>query len=135
MVKKINKNKVVSKKKIKKVIKNANIYIKATFNNTHITITDLGGNVLASISGGNVGFRGSRESTPYAAEVAMQKALELVANYNIEKVDIYVRGLGMARDQALKGLSSNQNNIQVNSITDITPVPHGGCRKKGVRHP
>lgn len=114
------------KKKIKKVVHEGRAYIKSTFNNTIVTITDISGNVLASVSSGEVGFKGSRKSTPYAAQLAATTACEKAKHHGMEKVDIYVKGIGSGRESAVRSFSAN--GLYVNMIKDITPVPHNGCR-------
>jgi len=130
----VKSKKAKSTKKTKKVVKNAIVYIKSTFNNTHVTVTDTQGNVLTSVSTGNMGFKGTRQSTPYAAEVAAKGAMEKASIYKIENIKVRVKGVGAGREQALRGLTAN-NDIEINSITDITPIPHGGCRPKRQRKP
>lgn len=118
--------KVVKKKKIKKVVKEGNIYIKSTFNNTIISITDLSGDVLVTVSTGMAGFKGSRKSTPYAAQMAAAAACEKAKAYGFEKADVFVRGIGSGRESAVRAISTN--GIYVNSLKDMTPIPHNGCR-------
>lgn len=114
------------KKRIKKNIKEGFIYVKSTFNNTIVTITDLEGNAIASSSSGAVGFKGSRKSTPYAAQLASAAACEQAKIHGLEKVEVFVSGIGSGRESALRAISAND--IFVKSIKDITPIPHNGCR-------
>lgn len=123
--------KVVKKKKIKKVVTEGRAYIKSTFNNTLITLTDNDGNVIVSVSSGTAGFKGSRKSTPYAAQLAAAAACEKAKGFGLEKVDCYVRGIGSGRESAVRALSAN--GIYVNSIKDMTPMPHNGCRPRKAR--
>ena len=117
-----------AKKKIKVKIPHARVCIHAGENNTIVTFTDLDGNKLGGSSCGASGFKGTRKSTPYAAKVAAEKAVEQVEGYGIETVNVLVKGLGPGREQAIRGIQGT--GINLNSIIDITPVPHGGCRPK-----
>jgi small subunit ribosomal protein S11 len=101
-------------------------YIQSTFNNTIITLTDPNGNVLAWASGGTVGFKGSRKSTPYAAQIAADRAAKRGMEHGLRQVEVYVRGPGSGREAAIRSLQGA--GIQVMSIRDVTPVPHNGCR-------
>lgn len=123
--------KVVKRKKIKKVIKEGKAFIKSTFNNTIISFTDVSGNVLVTVPAGSAGFKGSRKSTPYAAQMATAAACEKVKAYGMEKVDVFVRGIGSGRESAVRAISAN--GIYVNSIKDMTPIPHNGCRPRKPR--
>lgn len=119
------------KKKIKKSVPLARVCIKAGENNTIVTFTDLEGNKLGGSSSGACGFKGTRKSTPYAAKVAAEKAAELVTGYNIESVQVEVKGLGPGREQAIRGIQGA--GYELNSIVDTTPLAHGGCRPAGRR--
>ena len=101
-------------------------HIKSSFNNSIITITDLEGNVLSWASAGNVGFKGSRKSTPYAAQMAAEKAARGAMEHGVRKVDVEVKGPGSGRETAIRSLQST--GIEVTGIKDVTPVPHNGCR-------
>jgi small subunit ribosomal protein S11 len=101
-------------------------HIKSSFNNTIITITDLEGNVLSWASAGNVGFKGSRKSTPFAAQMAAEKAARGAMEHGVRKVDVHVKGPGSGRETAIRSLQST--GIEVTGIKDVTPVPHNGCR-------
>ena len=114
------------KKKVKRTLKNARVCIHAGENNTIVTITDLDGNVLAWSSSGSSGFEGARTSTPYSAKVAAENAVLKVAGFGIASVAVEVRGLGPGREQSLSGLQGAGLNLD--SIIDVTPIPHGGCR-------
>jgi small subunit ribosomal protein S11 len=118
--------KVVKKKKIKKVVREGRAYIKSTFNNTIITFTDPTGAVLVNLAAGAAGFKGSRKSTPYAAQMASTAACEKAKAYGMEKVDVFVKGIGSGRESAVRAISAS--GIYVNGIKDVTPVPHNGCR-------
>jgi len=101
-------------------------HIKSSFNITIITITDLEGNVLSWASAGNVGFKGSRKSTPYAAQMAAEKAARGAMEHGVRKVDVEVKGPGSGRETAIRSIQST--GIEVTGIKDVTPVPHNGCR-------
>ncbi|HMS31924.1 MAG TPA: 30S ribosomal protein S11 [Candidatus Saccharibacteria bacterium] len=117
------------KKKAKRSVSTGRMCIKATFNNTIVTITDITGNVLAASSSGACGFRGSKKGTAYAAQVAAEKALNLAkTGYGLNAVDVFVNGVGQGRDTAIR--SAATSDIQVSSINDTTAIPFGGCRPK-----
>jgi small subunit ribosomal protein S11 len=115
-----------TKKKDKKVITHGVMFIHSTFNNTIITITDLEGKVLTWASGGMVGFKGSRKSTPFAAQLAAEKALKDAENFGLRSLDVRVKGPGAGRESAIRSIGGTP--LQVRSIKDITPIPHNGCR-------
>jgi len=119
------------KKRVKKAVPKGAVHIKATFNNTLISITDEDGNVIAQGSSGASGFRGSRKSTPYAAQVAMETAITKAKGYGLSEVDVFVKGVGSGREMAVRALQSL--GIYVRSIKDVTPLPHNGCRAKKPR--
>lgn len=119
---------VTRRRRGKRQLAHAQAHIKATFNNTIITITDLKGEVLAWTSGGSVGFKGSRKSTPYAAQVAAEQAARKAGEMGIRKIDVIVRGSGSGRETAVRTLQNM--GLEVASIKDVTPVPHNGCRPK-----
>ena len=112
----------------KKIISHGQMHIKATFNNTILTITDQDGKVAAWTSGGSVGFKGSRKSTPYAAQVAAEQAARKAGEMGIRKLDVIVRGSGSGRETAIRTLQNM--GIEITGIKDVTPVPHNGCRPK-----
>lgn len=114
------------KRKEKKNVSYGIAHIYSTFNNTIVTITDKGGNVLAWASGGNVGFKGTRKSTPYAAQLAAQQAAKQAQGHGVQQVDVLVKGPGPGRESAIRSLQTV--GLQVNTIRDVTPVPHNGCR-------
>lgn len=119
-------------KKTRQIVQHGQAHIKASFNNTIISITDEKGNVLTWATGGSAGFKGARESTPYAAQITAEQAIEKAKTlHSIESVDVYVKGIGIGREQAIRGLISG--GVELKAIYDITPIPHNGCRKKKVR--
>ena len=126
MVKQPSQTKV--KKKIKKNISNAIAHVNSSFNNTLVTITAYQGNTIAWSSSGSMGFKGSRKSTPYAAQLAAEDAGKKAAEHGVKTVDIEVQGPGSGRESALRALQIV--GFQVNSIRDVTPIPHNGCRPK-----
>lgn len=121
-----------AKKKQRRSVPSGQLHIQATFNNTIITFTDKKGNALAASSAGACGFRGSKKGTAYAAQVAAEKAAEAAkTGYGLGAVDVFVKGVGLGRDAAIRALSSFD--ITVDSIKDITGVPHGGVRPRKAR--
>ncbi len=116
------------KKKEKKNISNAIAHVNSSFNNTLITITDYQGNTIAWSSSGSMGFKGARKSTPYAAQLAAEDAGKKASEHGVKIVDIEVQGPGSGRESALRALQIV--GFQVNSIRDVTPIPHNGCRPK-----
>ena len=121
------KRKVVRKKVVKKNIAKGIIYISATFNNTVVTVTDEMGNVIAWSSAGSLGFKGSKKSTPYAAQQAVEDALNKAKEHGLKEVGIKVQGPGSGRETAVKSAGSTDG-IKVSFLKDITPLPHNGCR-------
>jgi small subunit ribosomal protein S11 len=124
-----NKNaakKTVTKKRVKKNVEHGQAHIQASFNNTIVTLTDDHGNALSWASSGGLGFRGSRKSTPYAAQVAAETATKAALIHGLKTVDVFVKGPGSGREAAIRALAAA--GLQVTSITDVTPVPHNGCR-------
>lgn len=115
-----------TKKKTKKSVSRGVVHINATFNNTIVTITDQSGNAISWSTSGACGFKGSRKSTPYAAQVATEKAARLAQEFGLITVDVLIKGVGAGRESALRALQSCGFNV--NSIRDITGVPHNGCR-------
>ncbi len=115
-----------TKKKEKKNIPNGVVHIRSTFNNTIITITDPGGNTLAWSSSGVQGFKGSRKSTPFAAQLAAEDAVKKAAEHGMKNVEVYVKGPGAGRESALRALQAAGFNVVM--IKDVTPIPHNGCR-------
>lgn len=121
----------VKKSKSKRTVTEGRAYIQSSFNNTIVTITDLNGNVIAWSSAGSNGFKGAKKATPYAAQVSAEAAINKALLYGLEKLNVYVKGVGSGREQAIRGLNSNGVNIE--SITDQTPVAHNGCRPRKAR--
>jgi len=117
----------VKKRKVKRNVEQGRIYIKATFNNTIMTITDAQGNAIGWSSTGVHGFKGSRKSTPFAARVAADDALKKAVESGMKSVDVFVKGPGSGRESALRAISAIEE-LRITSINDITPVPHNGCR-------
>ena len=126
--KKSVKSSYSKKKKVKKNILNGIAYVQSTFNNTIISIADTNGNVISWASAGQKGFKGSRKSTPYAAQLAAEDAGKKASEHGVKTVDIQVQGPGSGRESALRALQTI--GFQVNSIRDVTPIPHNGCRPK-----
>jgi small subunit ribosomal protein S11 len=114
------------KKKERKNILNGVAHIRSTFNNTIVTITDASGNALAWASSGSQGFKGSRKSTPFAAQVAAEVAAKKAMEHGVQNIEVYVKGPGSGREAALRALQAAGFNITV--IKDVTPIPHNGCR-------
>jgi len=113
-------------KRDKKSISIGAAYIQATFNNTIVTITDPGGGVVTWASAGNLGFKGSRKGTPYAAQMAAETAAKKAIDFGMKQVDVYVKGPGAGRESAIRALQAA--GLDINLIKDVTPVPHNGCR-------
>ena len=126
MAKQVSQTKI--KKKEKKNISNAVAHVNSSFNNTVITITDIQGNTISWSSAGTMGFKGSRKSTPYAAQLAAEDAGKKATEHGVKIVDIEVQGPGSGRESALRALQ--MVGFQVNSIRDVTPIPHNGCRPR-----
>jgi small subunit ribosomal protein S11 len=116
------------RRRVKRNLSHGQVHIKASFNNTIIAITDLDGGVVAWSSGGSVGFKGSRKSTPYAAQVAAEQAARSAGEMGIRKLDVIVSGSGSGRDTAIRTLQSM--GMDISWIKDVTPIPHNGCRQK-----
>lgn len=123
---------VARKKKAKRVVASGQVHILATFNNTIISVTDASGGVLVNCSAGACGFKGSKKGTAYAAQVAAEKALSQAKQaHSISKAVVFVKGVGLGREAAIRAIGTND--IAVESITDITGLPHGGCRPPKAR--
>ena len=114
------------KKKTKRVVTDAVAHVQASFNNTVVTITDRQGNALSWATAGGAGFRGSRKSTPFAAQVAADKAARAAADYGVKTVEVRIKGPGPGRESAVRAL--NALGLKIGSIADVTPIPHNGCR-------
>ncbi len=118
----------MAEKKAKRQISRGRAYVNATFNNTIITITDDTGNVIASSTAGMVGFKGARKSTPFAASRASEDAVSKSVKYGLRQVDVFISGPGIGRQMAVKSLRNA--GLKILSLSDITPIPHNGCRPK-----
>ncbi len=118
--------KVVKKRRERKNIEKGAAHIRATFNNTIVTITDMAGNAVSWASAGELGFKGSRKSTPYAAQTAAEQAARLAMEHGMKTVEVYVKGPGAGRESAIRALATAGLNITL--IRDVTPIPHNGCR-------
>ncbi len=115
-----------TRKKIKKQVVDGLAHIHASFNNTIVTITDRQGNTLSWATAGGSGFRGSRKSTPFAAQVAAERAGQAAQEYGLKNIDVFVKGPGPGRESAVRAL--NNVGFKITNITDVTPIPHNGCR-------
>lgn len=118
--------KATPRKKVKKQVQDAIAHVQASFNNTIITITDRQGNALSWATAGGCGFRGSRKSTPFAAQVAAEKAGKAAQDYGVKNLDVRVQGPGPGRESAVRAL--NAAGFRIQTIEDVTPIPHNGCR-------
>ena len=122
----VKKRTTRSKRREKKNIERGVAHIKSTFNNTFISITDVDGNSISWSSAGNVGFKGSRKSTPFAAQLAAETAAKVATDHGMRQVEVYVKGPGSGREAAIRSLQAA--GLEVNAIKDVTPIPHNGCR-------
>ena len=122
MAKTVSKN----RKKAKRNVLDGIAHIHASFNNTIITITDREGNTLSWATSGGSGFRGSRKSTPFAAQIASQKAGEVAKEFGLQNLEVFIKGPGPGRESAIRAL--NSVGFKITNITDVTPIPHNGCR-------
>ena len=118
--------KVVKKRKDAKRVDKGQVHIQASFNNTLVTITDMQGNAVASSSAGSLGFKGSRKSTPFAAQQATETAGKLAREMGMRQVEVYVKGPGAGRESAIRALSACE--LEITLISDVSPIPHNGCR-------
>ena len=118
--------KVVKRRRERKNVEKGAVHIRSSFNNTMVTITDLQGNALSWASSGGLGFRGSRKSTPYAAQMCAETAAKAAMEHGLKTVEVYVKGPGQGREAAIRALQSA--GLEVVMIKDVTPVPHNGCR-------
>ena len=114
------------KRKVKKNVPHGEVHIHTTFNNTVITITDAEGNTISWASAGTMGIKGSKKSTPFAAGMAAEKAGKAASDAGMKTVDVFVKGLGSGRESAIRSLATV--GLEVKTITDVTPIPHNGCR-------
>jgi small subunit ribosomal protein S11 len=118
----------VKRKKIRRNVNKGVAYVKATFNNTIVTMTDVNGDVLCWATAGTVGFKGSRKSTPFAAQRAAETVAERAAKLGVKDIEVRVKGPGSGRESAITGLQSS--GLSIKSIEDVTPLPHNGCRPR-----
>ncbi|MCD6600315.1 MAG: 30S ribosomal protein S11 [Dehalococcoidia bacterium] len=118
-------------KRTRRKVSEGRVYIQATFNNTIVTIADMGGNVISWGSSGSAGFKGSRKGTPYAAQLAARETARQAVNDGLRQVEVYVKGPGSGREAAIRALQAS--GLTVTSIRDVTPIPHNGCRARGRR--
>ncbi len=114
------------KKRLRKSIEQGQAHIVSTFNNTMVTLTDLNGNAISWASAGQLGFKGSRKSTPFAAQQAAEEAAKKAIEHGLKTVEVYVKGPGSGREAAIRSLQAA--GLEVNMIKDVTPIPHNGCR-------
>lgn len=115
-----------TRKRTKRQVQDGIAHVHASFNNTIITITDLRGNVLSQATSGGSGFRGSRKSTPFAAQVAAERCANSAKEYGLKNIEVVVKGPGPGRESTVRAL--NASGFKISSITDVTPIPHNGCR-------
>jgi len=115
-----------SSRKTKRTLSSAQVHIFASFNNTIITVTDQQGNTVTWTSSGSIGFHGSRKSTPFAARLAAEEAIKKATTMGVQEIDLFIKGPGPGREAAIRAIQSQ--GIKVRSITDVTPIPHNGCR-------
>ncbi len=121
-----NKKAPVKRRREKKNVTEGCVHVRATFNNTIVTITDKAGNTISWASAGELGFKGSRKSTPFAAQSASETAAKLAIDHGLKTVEVYVRGPGAGRESAIRALETV--GLQITMIKDVTPIPHNGCR-------
>ena len=126
MAKQNNKKVVTKKRRDRKVVEKGAVHIRSSFNNTMVTVTDLQGNALSWASSGEMGFRGSRKSTPFAAQTAAEVAAKAAMEHGLKSVEVYVKGPGQGREAAIRALQAA--GLEVTMIKDVTPIPHNGCR-------
>ena len=115
-----------AKKRDRKVGTNGVAHVQASFNNTIVTVTDMDGNVISWASGGKVGFKGSRKSTPFAAQVAAESCAREAINLGLKRIEVWVKGPGAGREAAIRSLQAA--GLEISAIKDVTPIPHNGCR-------
>jgi small subunit ribosomal protein S11 len=128
----IQRNKKAPIKKVTRVVPRGKMYVTATFNNTIVTVTDEQGNTLAWSSTGALGFPGSRKSTPYAATVTLEKAVEMAKAHGMNSMEVFIKGPGPGRDAALRVIRAQ--GMKVSLLADLTPVPHNGTRSRKRKH-
>jgi small subunit ribosomal protein S11 len=118
--------KVSTKRRVKKNIERGAAHIRSSFNNTLVTITDVNGNAISWASAGEMGFKGSRKSTPFAAQMAAEQAAKLAMDHGLKSVEVFVKGPGTGREAAIRALQTA--GLEITMIKDVTPIPHNGCR-------
>ena len=123
---KANVKKVIRKRRERKNIEKGAAHIRATFNNTIVTISDVAGNTVSWASAGELGFKGSRKSTPFAAQMAAEHATKLAMDHGMKTVEVFVKGPGSGREAAIRAIQTT--GLQITLIKDVTPIPHNGCR-------
>ena len=128
---KVAAKKVVKKRRERKNIEKGSVHIQSTFNNTIITISDAQGNTISWASAGELGFKGSRKSTPYAAQSASETAAKAAIEHGLKTVEVFVKGPGQGRESAIRALQTQ--GLEITVIRDVTPVPHNGCRPPKIR--
>ena len=126
MAKTLKKNTVRKKINVRKNVEKGQAHIQSTFNNTLVTLTDMEGNALSWCSAGSLGFKGSRKSTPFAAQSAAETAAKAAMEHGLKTVEVYVKGPGAGRESAIRALQAA--GLEITMIKDITPIPHNGCR-------
>lgn len=114
------------KRRARKNVEQGSVHIQSTFNNTIVTITDMAGNTISWATAGQLGFKGSRKSTPFAAQMAAEQAGKVAVEHGMREVEVYVKGPGAGREAAIRSLQAT--GLEVNVIKDVTPIPHNGCR-------
>lgn len=119
------------KKRSKRSVYSGRVYIQSTFNNTMVTVTNENGDVISWSAAGGMGFKGTKKSTPYAAQLTCGNAIEKARAYGLKKVEVFVSGVGAGRESAVRSLSNS--GLEIDSVKDITPIPHNGCRAKKSR--
>lgn len=127
----VQTKKTIKKKKIKKNLPKGTVHVQATFNNTIISITDDKGNLVVWKSSGSAGFKGSRKSTPYAAQIASEQAITKAKEIGLAKVDVIIKGIGAGRESAVRAIMAS--GVEISSIKDVTGIPHNGCRPRKAR--
>ena len=123
---KVNTKKVIKRRREKKNIEKGAVHIQATFNNTIVTISDVQGNTISWASAGELGFKGSRKSTPFAAQSASETAAKAAMEHGLKTVEVFIKGPGAGRESAIRALETV--GLQITLIKDVTPIPHNGCR-------
>ena len=123
---KVSAKKVVKRRRERKNVEKGTVHIQATFNNTIVTITDVNGNAISWASAGELGFKGSRKSTPFSVQSASEAAARAAVEHGLKSVEVYVKGPGSGRESAIRALETV--GLQITLIKDVTPIPHNGCR-------